>query len=801
MKISDQWLREWIDPKLDVASLGHKLTMAGLEVDALAPVTTSTLEHVLVAEVVSLEAHPDADKLRVCQVNVGKTKPLTIVCGAANVRAGGKYPAALEGAQLPNGLTIKPTTLRGVASQGMLCSGTELGLGEQSDGLYTLPADAPIGKPVFDYMALDDHITELGLTPNRGDCLSMRGVAREVGVLTGQRLKDLAVEKVKPTIKDKVTIGLTAEQACPRYLGRIIKSVDVAARTPLWMQERLRRAGIRSISAIVDVTNYVLLELGQPMHAFDLAKLEGGIEVRMSKPKEKLVLLDGQKISLSKDSLVIADAKKALALAGIMGGEASAVGDSTQDILLEAAFFAPLAIAGKARSYGLHTDSSHRFERGVDFEMPALAMERATRLILDIAGGKAGPVVAQTAKKELPKRSKIRLRKDRIERVLGVSIGGKQISAILSRLGFTVVAGNTGQWQVTAPSFRFDVEQEIDLIEEIARIHGYHNIPESHAQVALAVRPKPEAHISEQRLKDLLVSRGYQEAITYSFVDPGLHGSVKAVADSAVISLQNPISADMAEMRTSLWPGLLQAAVYNNNRQQDRIRLFETGLVFQRVQKKIKQVPCIAGLVMGTVQPEQWSSSTAAADFFDMKSDLEALLGLTCRFDSFTFSADKHPAMHPGQCARVNFTDLNGTDNPIGWLGTLYPELQKKLGFSAKVVLFELELDSILTRAIPKFEPLSKYPAIRRDLAIVVNDDVSMSMVGNCVKKIASKSLKKFQLFDEYRGKGIDSGRKSLAFGITLQNHDRTLTDEEVDTIIAKVIVALEKDLDATLRE
>lgn len=819
MKISDQWLREWIDPALDVETLGHRLTMAGLEVDAIEAVCQSTLEHVVVAQVLSLTAHPDADKLRVCQVDVGAAKPLTIVCGAANVTALGKYPAALEGACLPNGLSIKPTTLRGVASQGMLCSSTELGLHDATEGLFELPADAPVGESLYTYLGLQDHVIELGLTPNRGDCLSIRGVAREVAVICGQTdygqtdcarpVKEVTINTVKPTSKETLTVSLEAESACPRYLGRVIQGVDVAATTPLWLRERLRRAGLRSISAIVDITNYILIELGQPMHAFDWASVVDGIVVRMSKPSESLTLLDGQTLQLSSDSLVIADHVKPLALAGIMGGAESAVGANTKDILLEAAFFNPLAIAGKARGYGLHTDSSHRFERGVDFELPALAMERATELVLAIAGGKAGPVVAQTAKKHLPQRLPICLRKDRVTQVLGHAIAGKDIAAILTRLGFAVAKGvalnhkngDSQQWQVTPPSFRFDVELEIDLIEEVARIHGYHNIPQSDARMILRVQPKAEAEIPLDRLKDLLVARGYQEAITYSFIDPALQLTLTAATEAEVISLQNPISADMAQMRISLLAGLLQAAIYNSNRQQDRIRLFETGLVYRRQNDQIEQVPHIAGVILGSVHPEQWAMASVGADFFDLKSDVEALLALTCQPTGYLFVPDKHPAMHPGQCARITYQDNDGTTHPVGWLGSLHPELQKKFDLNARVVMFELQLEPILVRQLPVFTPLSKYPAIRRDLAIVVDESVSMSRVGDCVKKIAADSLKKFQLFDEYRGKGIDSGRKSLAFGITLQNHDRTLTDAEVDTIIARIIMALEQELEAKLRE
>jgi len=801
MKISEKWLHDWVHPKIDAKQLGDKLTMAGLELDALENLGANKLEHVVVAQVKSLAAHPDAEKLRVCEVDVGQKQLLTIVCGAANVVAGGKFPAALEGAILPNGMTIKPTKLRGVQSNGMLCSGSELGISDNSDGLMCLPEDAPVGEAIFDYLELDDNVLELGLTPNRGDCLSIRGVAREVGVICKVGYDDADYEYLEAQSKRKLPINLLAPEACPRYIGRVIEDVNVAAPTPIWMRERLRRCGIRSISVIVDITNYVLLELGQPMHAFDLAKINGGIQVRMAKPKEKLKLLDGQTVQLDSESLVIADDEKPLALAGIMGGDESAVDVAqTQDILLEAAFFAPIAVAGKARQYGLHTDSSHRFERGVDYELTRTAMEQASTLVVQLAGGKPGPVIEAKHKASLPKPAKIKLRAARIERILGMAVSDHDIVDTLQRLGFEVSAGKPGEWQVMAPSFRFDVSSEIDLIEEIARIQGYQNIPNKPASFSAAIKPKSERCVSLASLQDLLVARGYQEAITYSFVEPGLQQMLSDIDETQVVSLQNPLSADMSVMRTSLFPGLLQTLLYNQNRQQERLRLFETGLVFHKG-KQLTQKAMLSGVVAGSVYPEQWAEPARETTFYDVKADIEALFCLAAKQNQLRFNASSHPALHPGQCADVYITQNKGENVAVGRIGSLYPELKQRLGINHDAVLFEIELNALLSREIPVFEPVSKYPAIRRDLAILVEESITAQMVGECVKKNTSNLLKKFQLFDEYKGKGIDSGRKSLAFSITLQDHDRTLVDTEVDTIIAKVISALEQELGGTLRK
>ena len=772
--------------------------MAGLELDAIEAVAP-VLEKVVVGRVESLTAHPDADKLRVCQVDVGDKQYLTIVCGAANVVTGGRYPVALVGASLPGGLKIKKAKLRGVESSGMLCSAKELSLAEQAEGLLTLPDNAPVGESIVQYLQLDDHSIELGLTPNRGDCLSVKGVAREVGVLFKTDVLAPEMPAIKPTIKDQFPVTIDAGEHCPHYVGRAIRNIDPSAQTPIWMQERLRRSGLRSISPTVDVTNYVLLELGQPMHAFDLDKLNGGIRVKLSTGGEKLALLDGQTIELTAGSLVIADATGPQALAGIMGGSASAVTDSTQNIFLESAFFAPAAIAGRARSYGLHTDSSHRFERGVDPELQGTAIERATQLLLDIVGGEAGPITDVSIAEHLPQRAPIMLRYERVSRVLGRVISKATIQDILQRLDMKTEAISAG-WQVTAPGFRFDIEGEIDLIEEIARIYGYSEIPSVRPTLRGQMVPRPEAHIQLEAFKQVLVQRGYQEAITYSFVDPTIQQLVDPDAESIVLA--NPISADLSVMRTSLWAGLLQAAQHNLNRQQNRVRLFESGLRFVQKAGVTQQEPMLACLITGDQISHQWGAQKRESDFFDIKSDVEALLTLTGHQSGIIFFSQRHTALHPGQSARILWHgEQQKQEQDIGWIGALHPMIEQKLGLSQRVFLFELSLDAISTRAIPRYRELSKFPAVSRDLAIVVDESTTSQQVTDCIMKSAPAVLTNLMLFDVYRGKGIDSGRKSLAYSLTLQDQGRTLTDVEVDTVTRNVMECLHKELGATLRE
>ncbi len=796
MKFSEQWLREWINPDVSTDELSHQLTMAGLEVDAIDPVAAEFTK-VVIGEVLAVEKHLDADKLNVCQVNVGEDEPLNIVCGAANVRKGLRIPTALVGAVLPGNFKIKKSKLRGVPSHGMLCSTAELGITETAEGLMELPSDAPVGTDIRDYLKLDDVMIELSLTPNRADCFSIAGIAREVGVSNKMPVIEHKQAAVKAQIKDKVEVKLEAGNDCPRYLGRVIKGVNPKAQTPLWMTEKLRRSGIRSLGPVVDVTNFVLLELGQPMHAFDLAKINGAIHARHAKAGEKLNLLNDQEIILTEGCLLIADDKQPLALAGIMGGADSAVSDSTTDILLEAAHFNPLVIAGKARSFGLHTDSSHRFERGVAASLPISAIERATELLLGIVGGKAGPVVNVTNQADLPQRNMVSLRAERVKRVLGIDLSREEITGMLTRLELNPTETKQG-WEITAPDFRFDISIEEDLIEEIGRIFGYDNLPISQASSALTMVAKPEAKLRMNRLRQILVQQGYQEAITYSFIDPEMQKLFDP--EQKAIELANPISADLAAMRTSLWPGLVSAVKYNLNRQQTSVCLFEYGLKFVSQDTEIKQEKMLAGAITGSRFPEQWATSSESVDFYDVKNHVEAVLEMTGRASDFQFEASKHQVLHPGQTAAIR--DLATENQPIiGWLGALHPALQKKLGLSQSVYLFEIAMKNIEMGVIPAYKPLSKFPAIRRDIAIVMDEAVTSQLVYDCIKESAGEILSKFELFDVYRGEGIDSGRKSLALGLTLQDLSRTLTDTDVDKELNKIIDVLKNRLGATLRE
>ncbi len=790
MKFSEKWLREWVNPALDTDALVEKLTGAGLEVDAVEAVA-GEFSGVVVGQVTSVTPHPDADKLRLTKVNVGGEALLDIVCGASNVREGLKIPVAVIGAVLPGNFKIKQAKLRGVPSFGMLCSSKELGLTESADGLMELADDAPVGEDFRVYLDLDDKAIDIDLTPNRSDCLSVAGVAREVGVLTSEDINAVASEPVSATSSKILDVKVEATTACPRYLGRTIENINPAAETPVWMQEKLRRSGLRSLGPVVDVTNYVMLELGQPMHAFDLGKIEQSINVRLSQQGEKLTLLDGQTIDTHADTLLICDAEKPLALAGVMGGQDSSVSSLTTSLFLESAFFAPEAIAGKARSYGLHTDSSHRFERGVDPELASKAMNRATSLLLEIVGGEAGPVVEECSEKDLPKTATIHLRSDRIKRVLGLELDGKTVAEQLTRLGLAVDVVEDG-WQVSVPSFRFDLAIEVDLIEELGRLYGYDKLPNTRPQGTVLTTNITETLTPVERLQNLMVDRGYHEAVTYSFVEPKIQ-QLLAQDDSAPIKLANPISSDLSVMRTSLWPGLVQAMVYNANRQHDRIRLFEVGRVFKGNLNDIAQPRQIGGLIYGSNYAEQWSQNPREVDFFDIKADVEALLALGG--GQVRFEKESHPALHPGQSARVY-----KNDEAIGWLGAIHPKLNKSLDIDGKVYVFELSLNDVVDSVVPEFETLSKFPALRRDLALLVDDAVNAGQIEDCLSKIDSDILKSFQLFDVYSGEGVELGKKSLAVAFILQHKERTLTDDEVDSLLKTVTETLSQKLNATIR-
>lgn len=790
MKFSEKWLREWVNPAFDTETLVAKLTQAGLEVDAVTPVA-GDFQGVFVGEVKSVKAHPDADKLRVCEVDVAGEALLHIVCGAANVREGLKIPVAIIGAVLPGNFKIKQAKLRGEPSFGMLCSAKELGLADSSEGLLELAADAPVGQDIRDYLDLNDHSIEVDLTPNRSDCLGVAGIAREVGVISQTDVTAPDMPDVAAANDVTLPVTVSAAKACPRYLGRVIKGINPKADSPIWLQEKLRRSGLRSLGAIVDITNYVLLELGQPMHAFDLAKISGGIEVRFVKQGESLTLLDGQTIALQDSSLLIADADGPLALAGIMGGQHSAVSDETVDIFLESAFFAPDAIAGQARGYGLHTDSSHRFERGVDPELAKQAMQRASQLIIDIAGGQAGPVVEQSNNSDLPIPAEIILRADRIKRVLGIGLPADDVAEKLSRLGLQVTPIENG-WQVVVPSFRFDLAIEVDLIEELGRLYGYDQLPQTRPQASVLSTSISEHQLQTERLQHLLVDRGYFEAITYSFVDPQLHQHF-AASEWAPIALANPISADLSVMRQSLWPGLIQALSYNLNRQQDRVRLFEIGRVFNGDKAAIEQQLHVGGLIYGDIATEQWADKARKVDFYDAKADVEALLALAG--GEVTFIAEVHPALHPGQSARIM---KNG--QAIGWLGALHPKLNKPLDINGKVFVFEMQLSAVLAAQVPEFSGVSRYPAIRRDLALVVEQTITVGQIEHCLKSIDSDILKAFQLFDVYTGDGVEQGKKSLAIAFRIQHGERTLTDDEVDALMTQIRDNLQSSLGAVIR-
>jgi len=792
MKLSENWLREWVNPDLDTKSLTDLLTMAGLEVDATEKLIPLD-KKIVIGRIEEVEPHPNADRLRVCQVSIEKKKLLQIVCGASNAAEGLKVPVAQVGATLPAGQKIKQAELRGISSSGMLCSGLELGLEESSDGLMVFANNAPIGISVNDYLKLDDTTIETDLTPNRGDCLSVAGIAREVSALSGAKLKPFVVKNVPNKSKRKITVTLSAKQECPHYIGRVIENVNPLAETPLWMKERLRRSGLRSHSPVVDVTNYVLLELGQPMHAFDLDKLSGGIKVVKAKSRHKFTLLDGNSVTVEPNTLLITDNKQPLAIAGIMGGQSSAVSDMTKNIFLESAFFSQKAIAGKARSMGLHTDSSHRFERGVDPALQRIAIERATQLLIDIVGGEPGPIVEQKISQYLPKRSSVILRYARLEQILGLKLANSRVQTLLKRLGMSVTASPKGL-RIRPPSYRFDIEREVDLIEEVIRVHGYHNIPEHAPKVGLHGIAVPETTVSDKQLRWAMINRDYQEVITYSFVDRQLELALNPAAEP--IALANPISADLSVMRTSLWPGLLQAILYNQNRQQNRMRFFEIGRCFMKKGRDdVDEVRSIAGAVTGPAKPKQWGETSRPADFFDVKADVEALLIPAGRGAKIRFKPCQHPALHPGQAAEIH--DHRGL---IGILGSLHPEIQAKLGLDQPVVLFELAISSLQAAKIPEFRPISRYPAIRRDVAVIVDRRVPAADVEQVTAEAAGELLVKLELFDDYRGEGIDSGRKSLALGLTLQDSSRTLKEVEVEKIMDHVVTALNKKLGAELR-
>ncbi|WP_064663853.1 phenylalanine--tRNA ligase subunit beta [Pseudoalteromonas sp. MQS005] len=795
MKFSEKWLREWVNPAIDTQALSEQLSMAGLEVDGVEP-AAAKFNGVVVGEVVECGQHPDADKLRVTKINVGGDELLDIVCGAPNCRQGIKVAVATVGAVLPGDFKIKKAKLRGQPSHGMLCAFDELGISEEGDGIMELPLDAPIGADLREYLALDDNIIDVDLTPNRGDCLGIKGLAREVGVLNSIDVNTLSIPAVTPTIEDKVSIELVNDDACPRYLGRVIKGINLDAETPLWMVEKLRRSGVRSIDPVVDVTNFVLLELGHPMHAFDLNVIDGGIKVRSATPGEELVLLDGNTAKLNESTLVIADHHKALAIAGIFGGEQSGVTEKTTDILLESAFFNPVAIAGQARSYGLHTDASHRYERGVDFALQHDAMERATALLLEIVGGNAGPIVEAVAADKLPKVTEVRLRRSRLDRVIGHHIDDAKVTDILTRLGLDVKFDNDS-WSADVPSYRFDIRIEEDLIEEVARVYGYNSIPNVAPTAKLKMTTHDESTVALSRFRNALVTRGYQEAITYSFVDPKAQAILHPECNALV--LPHPISIEMSAMRVSLMPGLLASVAYNQNRQQPRIRLFEHGLKFisdESAENGVYQVPVIGGVITGLVHGEHWVEEKRNVDFYDLKGDVEALLAITNDVSRFEIKAEQSDGLHPGQSA-VIYVD----GKKVGFFGALHPQAQKSLDINNATFVFEIEMSALEKRNLPLAVGVSKFPSNRRDIAILVQDSVKIGDILNVIGKVGGNQLVDLNLFDVYKGKGIEPNYKSLAIALTLQAVDRTLEEKDINQVVDNVVAALAEKFNASLRD
>jgi phenylalanyl-tRNA synthetase beta chain len=790
MILSESWLREWVNPDLDTHELAHRLTMAGLEVDAVTPLAEG-LSGVVVAEIVAAQQHPDADKLRVCSVNTG-SDTVQIVCGAPNAEVGLKAPLAQPGAKLPGGVKIKKAKLRGVESQGMLCSAAELTLSDDHDGLLALASDAPVGTDISEYLNLDDRLIEIGLTPNRADCLSVLGVARDLAVVVDLPFSDEEAVPVEPMISETFPVTVLSPEKCPRYLGRVIKDVDINRPTPLFMVERLRRSGIRSIDPVVDITNYVMLEIGQPLHAFNLEALEGGIVVREAQPNEALTLLDGQARDMIEGTLMIADEVKPLAMAGIMGGQGSGVDKQTRHLFLEAAFFTPELMAGRARHYGLHTDASHRYERGVDPELPYRAIERATTLLLEWVGGKPGPITDISATEHLPPRAGVTLRASAIEAMLGVEVSADEVTRILKGLGFEVVHDAAAQeWCCTAPSWRFDMGLEADLIEEIARIFGYDNIPTQPVQGASQAGANSEATASLAEIRYRLVSRGFNEAITFSFVSPGAQALFNP--DWVPVSLKNPISSDLAVMRTSLLPGLAGAAAHNIKRQTTRIRLFETGLRFLPQDSGLAQTPTLALILCGARSPEGWSTQSDAVDFYDLKGEIEALLAAAAM--PLVFRPAVRPGLHDGQTAEVMVGET-----VIGVAGRLHPTAASELDLPDKTFVAELDLAEVLQRAMPDYHDISRYPEVRRDLAVVLDKQVAASAAVDLVKAAAGEYLADVVVFDLYEGEGVAENEKSLAMGLTFRDQSRTLTDEEVSNALAQVIDSLTEKLGARLR-
>jgi phenylalanyl-tRNA synthetase beta chain len=782
MQFSENWLRQFVNPSLNSDELSHALTMAGLEVEDSQP-AGAVFTKVVIGEIISAEKHPDADRLQVLKVNVGNEN-LQIVCGASNARVGLKAPCALVGAALP-GFEIKEAKVRGVESFGMMCSAKELGLAEEASGLLELPNDAKTGQDIREYLSLNDNLLTLKLTPNRADCLSILGIARDVAAITGTPFNSAPASRMDTGSQGSVLVNVQAPEACPVYLGRVIENVNAQAKTPDWMIRNLERSGLRSISAIVDITNYVLLELGQPMHAFDLNKLSGDILVRFAQAGEQLKLLNDTEVKLKADDLVIADSSGAIALAGIMGGEPTSVTDTTADIFLESAFFTPDVIAGKARRLGLSTDSSYRFERGVDFGNTQNALERATSLVLEICGGKAGKIIEVMGK--LPARQTVNLRYTRLLSVLGIAIPQKMVGLLLKQLGFEFTE-NGDVFAVKAPTYRFDIAREEDLIEEIARLHGYDKIPAIKPIANLSILDAPKAAWNKASIAGVLRDFGYQEVVTYSFVDANWERDLMGNANP--IALKNPIASNLSVMRSGLWGGLLDTLTYNLNRKQERAMLFEIGASYFADKKKYKEDTQISGLWYGAFQPEQWGAAARDVDFYDVKATVDALTN-----NQAEYRQEAHSALHPGQSARVYLHN-----KPIGWLGKLHPKWQQQYSLPKNTVLFELQAVSLLQNKAAKYQEVPKFLPVRRDIAIVVDADLPVQAIVDAVNSARIPLVQQIQLFDIYQGKGIAENKKSLAFLVLMQDTHKTLLDIEAETAMAELLKLLQNQFGASLR-
>lgn len=792
MKISENWLRQWVNPTISSSELAEQLTMLGLEVDDVAPVAIP-FSGVVVGEILRVDQHPDADRLRVTTVDVGTAEPLQIVCGAPNVRVGMKAPVALVGAQLPNDMKIKNGKLRGIESQGMLCGASEIDLEDKIDGLLELPTDAPIGMDIRAYLQLDDQVIDISITPNRGDCFSIRGIAREVAVMNKMTAQAPVIVTHQPSHDQTVAIRVETA-AAPRYIGRIIKNINSQATTPDWMVQALSRSGIRSHSIVVDITNYVLLELGQPMHAFDFAQISDELVVRAAKNGETLQLLNEQIVELSDDVTVIADREKVLAIGGIMGGLSSSVTDSTRDIFLESAFFQPLAIAGRARRFGLHTDASQRFERGVDFELPLLAMHRASDLIYQYAGGELGEILVHEQPQHLPQRLPIMLTQQHVDDLLGFAIPSDFIVDTLQRLECQVSGDGQG-WQVTPPSHRYDLTIYQDLIEEIARIYGYDNIPIAMPTMVIHLQPYQDQSDMGQ-LRQTLVTLGYQEAISFSFVDDKIQ---QRLNPQPALALANPISSELGVMRNTLISSLIPCLQYNRNRQQERVRLFEVGLRFVGHDddsamsiENLQQISTIALIASGSRFDEQWAVPSQAMDFYDLKADVEQLLQLAhCQA---TFKPSQRPWLHPGQSAEIMVNDIS-----IGYLGRLHPSLEPQLDLGTTWVA-ELDAEHILHPIRHSFRELSRFPKVRRDIAVIIRDNIHYDAIKQSIHGAAGDLLVDSWLFDIYKGQGIEAGHHSLAFALQFQHAHRTLEEGEIKAAMDRVITGLENTYSAKLR-